>query len=134
LLLIGLAQDLQIVSIFKNFNIVHDIDRDRGADQGAGDQNDITNATGHGQKIGIAPTSGNASHASKTLGIRCWFRAPEPVHLEELEHSAAARIELRLFHRRSPISVAGAVCGGPDVELALSILWPIAVVWLLLRA
>jgi hypothetical protein len=74
LLLIGLAQDLQIVSIFKNFNIVHDIDRDRGADQRAGDQNDITNATGHDQNIGIAPTSGNASHASQTLGIRCWFR------------------------------------------------------------
>lgn len=30
--------------------------------------------------------------------------------------------------------MAGPVCGGPDVELVLSILWLIAVVWLLLRA
>src|ERR1700719_4415499 len=71
---------------------------------------------------------------ARSLGFAAGSAPSEPVHLEELEHLAAARIELRLFHRRSPIIVAGAVCGGPDVELALSILWLIAVVWLLLRA
>src|SRR6266567_1897958 len=87
--------------------------------------------------IGTAPTLGNARTARQTLGNRCSIGPAATagrVDLENRKHSAAIRIDVRLYYPRRPVSVAGPFAADLTLELVLSILWLIAVVWLLLRA
>ena len=51
--LIGLSQELQVVAMFENFDIVHDVNRRSGADQCADDQNDVTKTAPHDEDISM---------------------------------------------------------------------------------